>query len=364
MYFLASILEKMGPNTIEQDMYLVWIKLSVAIGVFIAILFLKNVFVKFIIKIINKLLVKLDIKSNFNIISAVEKPIKSFLMLLGIYIIVATVFDIVGIDTKILNKILETGGLILIAQTLINLVEKPPEIISKFQENEGKLDKIAYSFIAKFIKVSIIVIVALTIAQEWGMHVKGLIAGAGIGGAVIALASKDTAANIFAGISIIFDKSFSIGDWIQCDTVEGEVEDISMRSTKIRTSDKVLITIPNATLGNASISNFTKRDIRKVSFYLGVTYSTSKEKLQVCIKKIEEMLYNNENVNKEGIMVYFDNYNSSSLDILITYYTNKTSLSEYLKIKDEINFKIMDIVQEESIDIAFPSTSIYIENQN
>ncbi|WP_010299836.1 mechanosensitive ion channel family protein [Clostridium senegalense] len=361
MLSLLNNAERIGPNTIGQEMYIVWIKLAIAIGTFLLILFLKNVLVKYIIKGINKILLKLEIKNNFNIIEAIENPIKNFLLLLGVYIIIVTIFDIFNINALILNRVFNSCVLLLIAQSLINIVEKPPEIFNKFQDSDGKLDKIAYSFIAKFIKVAIIVVVVLTVAQEWGMPVKGLIASAGIGGAVIALASKDTAANIFAGISIIFDRSFSIGDWIQCGSVEGEVEDISIRSTKIRTSDKVLITIPNSTLANASILNFTKRDIRKISFVLGVTYDTSKEKIQICINRIQDMLLKESDVNKDGILVYFDSYNSSSLDIVIAYYTNKTSLSEYMKVKNDVNFKILDILESEKIDVAFPTTSVYIE---
>lgn len=363
MTILASVLNKFGPYTLEDKIFIVWVKLAIAFGLFIVILFLKNVLVKYIIKIINGILNKLDIKDKVTIISSFEKPIKNFLLILGIYIIVFTGFDILGLKKQILNRILKTAFVMCIAQGFINSVNTPISLLNKFYDNEVKLDKIAYSFIAKFIKVAILIICILIIAEIWGIEVKGLVAGAGIGGAVLALAAKDTAANIVAGISIIFDRSFSIGDWIQCNNIEGEVEDISLRSTKVRTVDKVLITVPNSMLANTSILNFTRRDMRRVTFNIGLTYGTEQEKMKNVISEIKNMLNESEDVLNDGILVNFDKYNDSSLDISIAYYTNKVKLDEYLKVKNNINFKIMDIIELQDTSIAFPSTTVYINKE-
>ncbi len=135
----------------------------------------------------------------------------------------------------------------------------------------------------------------------------------------------------FGGVVIITDKPFSIGDWIESSSVEGVVEDINFRSTKVRTFAQALVTVPNSVLANEAITNWTKMGRRQISFKLGVTYSTPKEKLDKCITEIREMLKNHSDIHPQTIFVNFDGFNDSSLDIFLYFFTKSTDWGEFFK---------------------------------
>ena len=157
-----------------------------------------------------------------------------------------------------------------------------------------KLDKIVFPFLSRILRSIIIGLTICVVLDEWGYNVNGFITGLGIGGLAFALAAQETLANLFGGLVIILDKPFSIGDYIKTANVEGTVEDINFRSTKIRALDKGLVTEPNSVIAKSTIINWTKRDVRRMSFNIGVTYHTSKEQLQNCITKIRNMLIDDE----------------------------------------------------------------------
>lgn len=161
--------------------------------------------------------------------------------------------------------------------------------------------------------------------------------------------------------------TFSINDWIKTPSVEGVVEGITFRSTKIRTFAQALVTIPNSTLANEPITNWTKMGKRQITFSLGLTYSTPREKIQVCVERIDCMLRNHEALDQDFILVHFSEFNESSLDIFLYFFTKTTAWAEYLRIKEDINLKIMEILEQENVSIAnvsiaFPSRSLYLEN--
>ncbi len=216
---------------------------------------------------------------------------------------------------------------------------------------------------AKGIKYLIIAFAIIQVANIWGLDVNAFITGIGLGGVVIALAAKDFAANMMSGVIIFMDNPFTIGDWIKCKEIEGIVEDISFRSTRIRTFDKVLITVPNSLLVNDSILNFNKRELRRVTMNIGVTYDTATEQLQRCVSSIKDMLKNHDGVDSESIHVSFSTFNESSLDIGMYFFINRIEFNEYMEIKEDINYNIMKILSDEEVSIAFPTKSVYIENK-
>ena len=138
-----------------------------------------------------------------------------------------------------------------------------------------------------------------------------------------------------SGVIIFMDSPFTIGDWIKCKDVEGIVEDINFRSTRIRTFDKVFVTVPNSLLVNEPILNFNKRESRKVTMDIGVTYDTPMEKLHYCVDSIRRILIGHDGVDNETINVNFSTLDEGSLDISIYFFINKTSFDEYMMIKED-----------------------------
>ena len=337
---------------------------GMAIGVFVLFVLLKNIFAKYVFKIILKLVNKTKFNADTKIVSAFERPLINFFEVLGMYFafeILTYALPIIKLD--FIDKVFSSAIIILISWGLYNLTGESSLLFDRMHKAyDVKVDKILFPFMSKTLRLILVALVITIIAEKWGYNVQGFIAGLGLGGLAFALAAKDAAANIIAGISIIVDKPFTIGDWVNNDVFEGSIENISFRTTKIRTIDEALIIVPNSKLTNEPVTNFSRRGKRRVSFSLELNYITSRQKLEICVLKIKTMLENHPKVNEEGILVRFDKISTASLDILICYFADTPDYYEYFRVKEDINFKIVDILHQEEISMAFPRTGIYMES--
>jgi MscS family membrane protein len=349
---------------INSYAYKIWKNVAIGTGIFMLLLFLRNIFAKYIIKLLDKVFSKFKFRAAHKVIMAFEGSFKSFFIILGGYVFFRSLSNALPISLLLINKLFSTGIVMLIANGLLNLTKDSSILFEKVNESyDIKVDRIFYPLISKILKAIVLAFAIIQIADIWVFNIQAFITGLGLGGLAFALAAKDFAANVIAGIIIIFDKPFSMGDWIKCKDLEGIVEDISFRSTKIRTFEKVLITVPNSMLANDPILNFNRRDTRRVAMNLGLSYSTSTEKIKVCVDNIKCMLENHHGVEKEAIQVGFDKFNESSLDICIYFFINRVNFSEYLEIKQDINYNIIKILEDKGVSIAFPSRSIYVEGK-
>ena len=143
----------------------------------------------------------------------------------------------------------------------------------------------------------------------------------------------------------------------------GIVEDINFRSTKIRTFEQAVVTVPNSTLANEPVTNWSRMDKRRITFNLRLTFDTPRDKIEKCVTDIREMLQNHPAIHPETIFVFFDSYGDSSLNIFLYFFTRTTVWEEYLRVKEDVNLRIMAIMEKEGVSVAFPSTSIYFENE-
>ncbi|MEW5920016.1 MAG: mechanosensitive ion channel family protein [Bacillota bacterium] len=336
-----------------------WREIAAAVFVFVFFLLLRRFFTRYIFKVILKLTRKYGSELDAGFLAVFEAPLRTLFVVLGVYFALM-ILPLTPLQNMLVLRFLRASYIILIAWALYSLAG-----ILLFEEITKKLgleiDRILIPFFSKLVKFVIIALALSIIAQEWGYEISGLIAGLGLGGLAVALAAKDALSNIFGGVVIITDKPFTIGDWIATPSVEGTVEDITFRSTKIRGFAHALITVPNAKLADEPITNWTRMGKRRVSFHLGVSYTTPVAKLKKCVQQIRELLENHPGVHKETIFVRFDRFGESSLDIFIYFFTITTKWGEFLEIKEEINFKTMEILQEEGVTIALPSRSLYLE---
>ncbi|MCB2295512.1 mechanosensitive ion channel family protein [Clostridium algoriphilum] len=337
--------------------------IAIAIAVFATFVLLKKIFAKYVFKIILKLVNKTKFNADTQIVAAFQKPVTNFFEVLGVYFALK-ILIVAGIPIDILDidKIFSSAIIILISWGLYNLTGESSLLFERMHKAyDVKVDKILFPFISKTLKLILLALVITIIAEKWGYNIQGFVTGLGLGGLAFALAAKDAAANIIAGISIIVDKPFTIGDWINSDILEGTIENISFRTTKIRTIDEALIIVPNSKLTTEAVTNYSRRGKRRVSLNLELNYRTSREKLESCVANIKNMLENHPQVNKEGILVRFDKFSASSLDILICCFADTPDFDEYFKVKENINFEIVDILHQEGISMALQSTSVYVE---
>jgi MscS family membrane protein len=196
-----------------------------------------------------------------------------------------------------------------------------------------------------------------------GVNVFSLLAGLGLGGLAFALAAKDTAANLFGSIMILVDRPFKIGDWVSVDTVEGTVEEIGFRSTRIRTFYNSLVTVPNANMANAQIDNLGVRQYRRTSFELDVTYGTKSKDLDAFIEGIRKIILENSISRKDMYHVYFSGYGASSLKIMVYFFLITDDWGQELKEKQNIYFKIYSLAEQLGVEFAFPTQTIFLNSE-
>jgi MscS family membrane protein len=235
-------------------------------------------------------------------------------------------------------------------------------IIDKFTSRFGAhVSQDITNFVLKSLKFFIVTVGFVAIIQEWGYNISGFLASLGLVGMAFALAAKDTAANLFGSLVIFSDRPFKIGDWIRTPDVEGTIETIGIRSTKIRTFAQALVTIPNAVLANSAILNWSKMGKRRIKMHIGLTYSTTASQMENIVKEIKAMLINHEDIHQDTIFIYFTTFDDSSLTILCYYFTKTTNWGDFMAVREDTNFKIMRIVEDNNASFAFPSQSLYIE---
>ncbi|SCY33706.1 mechanosensitive ion channel family protein [Alkaliphilus peptidifermentans] len=338
-------------------------KIIIFFAIIIIAIILRKIFAKTILQGLLKLTSKTKTNVDTEIVKAAEKPLKMFLIVFGFYLAFRSL-ELPQNYNLTLTQVLRSCIIILIAWGLINFSKTISELMLKTMNKcEVQIEGIFVPFISKGIKILIIVLATSIVADEWGFDVNGFIAGLGIGGLAFALAAKDTIANIFGGLVLTMDKPFSIGDWICTPNLEGTVEEISFRSTKVRTFAHAIVHVPNSTLVNQPITNWSRMGKRRITFNLGVEYSTSITKLRNCVAEIKDMLVNNKDIHKDTIFVTFDKFNNSSLDIFIYCFTVTTNWGEFLEAKQDVNINILDILEKNGVSVAFPSRTLYMKSE-
>jgi len=294
------------------------------------------------------------------ILSALKGPLSFVFVTIGVRLFFALLF----LETPMIEKIIDSMIAFNLFWALYELTHALRDAVYHFTERfNPELAHEMGNFILTIIRGIILAVGLGAILQVWGINVAGLVAGLGIGGLAFALAAKDTAANLFGSIALLLDKSIRIGEWIKIDNVEGVVEDIGMRTTKIRSFNKSLITLPNQMIANSPIQNYSRRGIRRIKMTIGVTYSTSSQQMESILTDIRTMLRSHEGIaQKETMLVNFNSFNDSSLEIYIYTFTNTSNWAKYMNIKEDVNLKIMKIVEDNNADFAFPSQSLYVES--
>lgn len=341
-----------------------WKSIGISIGIFLLFLLFRKIFSTYIFKLILKITKKTPTDFFTHVFLAFEKPLRWLFVIIGIYVAVAY-FPYIKQTNPTFIAFFKSSIVILITWGLYNLSSSTSVLFEKLNKRLNiEIDQILIPFLSKAIRFVIIAISLSVIAQQFGFDVNGFVAGLGLGGLAFALAAKDAIGNLFGGIIIITEKPFSIGDWIMTPSVEGTVEDISFRSTKIRTFAQALVTVPNATLANESITNWSRMGKRRINFELGVTYETPKATLEKVIKRLEKMLKEHPEIHQETIFVKFDEYKQNSLAIFFYFFTKTTVWEEYLNVKQDVNFKIMDILEGEGVSVAFPTRTLHVVGNN
>ena len=258
---------------------------------------------------------------------------------------------------------LHKGFTVILASALTYMALRVTDVFVDIWRNrtadaEKALNEQLFIVIRKGIKAFLLVIAVLVTMQNLGVNVTAAIASLSIGGLAIGLAAQDTLANLFGAVAIFADKPFRVGDRIRLDAVDGTVETIGMRSTRVRNLDGHLVTIPNKTMGNATITNVTARPNIKTEMNLGITYDTATEKVERASAILEEV-YRAHPMTAD-VWISFNKFNDSALNLYVVHWWNGVEFKAYLAGMQQLNLEIKRRFEAERIEFAYPTQTVHV----
>jgi MscS family membrane protein len=237
-------------------------------------------------------------------------------------------------------------------------------LMNRASKTENKFDDLLVPMITKSLRVFIIVIGVIFSADNLNVDVTSLLAGLGLGGLAFALAAKDLLGNFFGSITVLLDRPFHIGDWVIIGDVEGSVEQVGFRSTRIRTFYNSLITLPNALLTTSKIDNMGARRYRRMRTMLSLTYSTPPEKIDAFCEGVRALVQLHPYMRKDYYHVYFNEYNSASLDILVYVFWQTPDWNTELRERHRFLLDILRLAKQLNVEFAYPTQTLYLKQAN
>ena len=319
---------------------------------------------------ISKLVIKLQKTKNpwdDLLMQSLQKPAAWLIWLLGLTFAAdvvhkqsgATIFEAVA-------PIRDVGVIIILTLFLLNLIRGTQVILVAAQTDTGEqdFDEHTVEAISKLIRISIIITSGLVMLQTLGYSVSGVLAFGGIGGIAIGFAAKDLLSNFFGGLMIYMDRPFKVGDWIRSNDrdIEGTVEHIGWRLTRIRTFDKRPLYVPNSIFATISVENPSRMTNRRIYETIGIRYEDS-SKMDAIVKDVKQMLLDHQEIDtKATLIVNFVSFSASSIDFFVYTFTKTTDWVRFHEIKQDVLLKIMDVVERHGGEMAFPTSTMHIES--
>lgn len=302
-----------------------------------------------------------------------EKHCKGFIFHAAQFFVYAI---IIGTFGSIANNVIDSYKLTFVSPSVVDflctslialiLTTKLFLVINQFEKtqiNKGR-DITSARILSRIIKITIVVAIVLLYGEHFGMSLSGLLTFGGIGGIAVGMAGKDILSNFFSGIMLYFDRPFSIGDWIRSPdrNIEGTVTEIGWRMTKIKTFDHRPLYVPNSIFSSISVENPGRMSNRRIKTVIGLRYEDA-DKISTIVDAIRQMLQNHPGIDqKQTLLVYFNEFADSSLNIMVYCFTKTTVWQEWLAVQQDVYLKIITLVQENGADFAFPSQTLYMDN--
>ena len=306
--------------------------------------------------------------------SLLRKPLYYFFLLMILYIGLNSLnfpneWGLVDSSEFGLKMIIDKGFYLAVICSIFWTILRSVEFVGvklkdRAAQTESKVDDGLIPFAIDLTKVLVYIFaLVIILGNVFDVNITALVAGLGVGGVAIALASKESIENLLGSFTIFFDKPFAVGDVITLGGVTGKVEKVGFRSTRIRTFDKSIVTVPNKNVINTELDNLGVRPVRRVKFNIGLTYDTTIEQIKNIVNDIQKLVDDHPMTNEDG-RVRFLSFGASSLDIMVLYYVNSPEWENLIDTQQKINYSIIEIVNKHNSEFAFPSTSLYIEKNN
>ena len=261
------------------------------------------------------------------------------------------------------DPVRKIGVIALIAWTLTRLIANTEQAIIEHGTRQGKpADISTVSAIGKLLRITVIITTVLIALQSLGFSISGVLAFGGVGGIAVGFAAKDLLANFFGALMIYLDRPFAIGDWIRSPDkdIEGTVEDIGWRLTRIRRFDKRPLYVPNAIFTQISVENPSRMTHRRINETIGIRYDDL-DKMQAITDDVRNMLIAHPDIaDDQTMIVHFNAFNASSLDFFVYTFTHTTKWVEFHRVKQDVLLQVARIIDEHGAEIAFPTRTLHL----
>lgn len=324
-------------------------------------LMLRKVVVAFAFRALHRLTARTTNRFDDRVVDAIEKPAATFVLVLGVFLSLA----ILNLPSEIERIVLvgfKAGVLVVVFWAFLRAVDVVADVLFEIATEKGMGIAPFLPLIKKTARVFFVTIGVILIVQNLGYSVGSLLAGLGIGGLAVALAAQDSIANFFGSIVVAADRPMKVGDFVKIGATMGVVEEVGLRSTRLRTRDKTVVTIPNRAMASEAIENFSAISRRRIEQTIGVTYETKPEQMEALLEELRRILREDEGVDQNEMqLVRFTAFGSSSLDILTVYHAATANFAEAQSVRERINLKTMRAVLGAGLSFAFPTQTIYLE---
>ncbi|MFO7552686.1 MAG: mechanosensitive ion channel family protein [Haliea sp.] len=348
----------------QQGVYGVdFVHILVAILIFLLALAFRNLFTRHVLGALQRAAERTHTQFDDLLLDAIRRPLRFVPVVLGVFF-ATSVLKVDETLTTFFYNINRSLVVFTLFWTFHQLTGPLGEVLHR---TNSFLTQAMIDWIVKISRVLFIIVGVATILELWGIAVGPIIAGLGLFGVAVALGAQDLFKNLIAGFFVIGERRFQPGDWINVEgIVEGTVLQIGFRTTTVRRFDRAPVYVPNARLADNAVTNFSRMTHRRIRWMLGLEYRTSLEQLRQIRDAIEHYILNSEEFAKPeevATFVRIDSFNDSSIDILLYCFTHTTVWGDWLEIKERLACKIKEIVEGAGASFAFPSRSLYLENQ-
>ncbi len=318
-------------------------------------------------RVIARIQKKLESTRNFwddALLLAAQGPLSLFIWLQGLAFaadVVRSISNAVIFDA--IEPVRTVGSVIIVAWFLSRFIIKAEENIIRQNQMLGKpVDRTTADAIAKLLRISVFITAALVILQSLGYSISGVLAFGGVSGIAVGFAAKDLLSNFFGGLMIYLDRPFAVGDWVRSPDkeIEGTVEAIGWRLTRIRTFDKRPIYVPNSVFTTITVENPSRMTNRRIYETIGIRYDDV-DKMEVIVKDVKQMLIDHPEIDtNQTMIVNFNKFAASSLDFFVYTFTKTTKWVEFHEIKQDVMLKIIEIIESHKAECAFPTSTLHV----
>ena len=333
----------------------------IAVAILVVFLLIRRLFTRFVVARVRAWTQRTSTDLDNRVLEALEGPIRFIPVVMGVFF-ATEALSLTGAVAVGAENLVRSMIALTIFWAIYQVVEPLSFVLERL---ERVFTPAIIDWLKKAIKIAFVFIGAATILEIWGIQVGPILAGLGLLGVAVALGAQDLFKNLIAGILILAEKRFNQGDWIRVDgVVEGVVETIGFRSTLVRRFDKAPVHVPNSWLADNAVTNFSRMTHRRIYWKIGVEYRTTVDQLRRVRDGIEDYVLGNDDFAKPPdvpTFVRIDSFNDSSIDIMLYCFTVTTNWGEWLAIKEQLAYRIKEIVEGAGSGFASPSQSLYVE---